>query len=396
MEYVAGGNLLDQMRMGMQVGEIANLANQTLAALIFLHDQAVMHRDIKPANILCVSRNHYKLADFGVSKDVAPVLSKQGTVEYMAPEVHDRAPYSCPADMWSLGVVLFECMDELPGGCPGAGGRRWCEKVLSKFMLYYHRNLKRPPKWEGKETIELLLFIKEALLLMDPNERQSARECHGNYQNLLEVVGSGEGSEAGDGANTPTQAHPRGSFPPASLNTSEDDEAGEETSSTVRWNGEGTPEQGREPRYIQNEDKSAVTTQSSARTSRGSFFQSPPSFGGGPIYDPSRVILDYPSIGEGSTYDPGVTHLPSVGYDPAHHFASVPSMSETGPLARSISEGSIKRRRDSKTSTEGDENDGSVTGNEASAAGSGDDLVSSPSVVNITSTKSHKRSKSAA
>lgn len=396
----------------MQVGEIANLANQTLAALIFLHDQGVMHRDIKPGNILCVAQNHYKLADFGVSKDVAPsLLSKQGTAEYMAPEVHDLAPYSYPADMWSLGVVLFECMEALPDGRPGADGRKWCERVFSKFILYYDRNIKRPPYWKGKETIELILFIKEALLHMDPDERLSARECVENYHHLLENVGDGEDWDTGIGAKTPTQAHPSGSFPPASLNTSEDDEAGEESSSTVRWNGEGTPEEGREPRDFQNEDKSAVTTHSSAGTSfRGSFFQSPPSFGGGPISNPSRDILDFPSIAEGTTYDPGVAHLPSVGtgilYDPAHVFASVPSMSETGTLTRSISEGSIKRRRDSNTSSEGDENDGSVTssrrasyrpGNEVAAAGSGDGLVSHPSVVRITSsTQSHKRSKSAA
>lgn len=82
MEYVAGGTLLQRLRVDMEFGEVAHLAHQTLAAVFFLHDQGVMHRDIKPANILCVTPDHYKLADFGVSKDVAPFLSKEGTAEY--------------------------------------------------------------------------------------------------------------------------------------------------------------------------------------------------------------------------------------------------------------------------------------------------------------------------
>lgn len=435
MEYVAGGNLLEQMRGGMQVCEIANLANQTVAALIFLHDQGVMHRDIKPANILCVARNHYKLADFGVSKEVAPLLSKQGTAEYMAPEVHDIAPYSYSADMWSLGVVLFECMDDLPNERPGADGRKWCEKVFRKFMLYYDQNIKRRQIWNRTDNIELMRFVKEALLHMNPDERLSARECHENYEHLLEIVGGSASSDAGDGASTPRQAHPSGSFPPASLNNSEVDEAGEETSHTVRWVGEGTPEEGREHQDFRNEDRSATTTHSNAGSSfQGSFFQNPPSIRWGSIFNPSRVILDVPSFGPDTVFDPGLTHHPSGGagtpYDPAHTFTTVPSKSEipsvgtgtpydparafttiptmsgTGTHTRSISEGSIKRRRDSYDSADGDENDGFVTpvnqasylaGIEDAAAGLGDRIVSYPSIIRVTSsTQSHKRSKSAA
>ena len=91
----------------MGFGEIANLANQTLAALVFLHDQKILHRDIKPQNILCVTPNHYKLADFGVSKEIAPSMSKQGTAEYFAPEVYDQTPYSFSADIVSNELFFF-------------------------------------------------------------------------------------------------------------------------------------------------------------------------------------------------------------------------------------------------------------------------------------------------
>lgn len=107
MEYAPGGNLAQQMGILMGFGEITNLANQTLAALVFLHDQKILHRDIKPQNILCVTASHYKLADFGVSKELAPSLSKQGTAEYIAPEVFNQTPYSFSADIVSKELFFF-------------------------------------------------------------------------------------------------------------------------------------------------------------------------------------------------------------------------------------------------------------------------------------------------
>ena len=323
MEYVAGGNLLQQMKEGMSLGEIKNLANQTLAALVFLHNQEVMHRDIKLANILCVSRCHYKLADFGVSKEVAPLLSKQGTAEYMAPEVHDLAPYSYPADIWSLGVVLFECMDDLPVGRPGKNGRRWCEIVLSNFTRYYS-------DIKGSDAFVFILLIKNAMLRMNPTERLSARRCLEDYGHLWEDLGRGDHLDAGNGVHTPTQAHSNRSFVPDSLGTSECDDTEEATSIIVGPNGEDRAEKGREVRMFRNEDRTTV------------------------VHDKARTAFQ-------SGLDPGP---PSIGgaqlYDPAHEFASVPSMSESGMHGRSTSDGNIKRRRDSHASAEGAD-DGSVT-----------------------------------
>ena len=107
MEYAPGGNLAQQISLDMDLGEIVNLANQTLAALVFLHGQGVIHRDVKPQNILCMTSNHYKLADFGVSKGVVPSLSMQGTAEYVAPEVYDQASYSFPADIVSPSISFI-------------------------------------------------------------------------------------------------------------------------------------------------------------------------------------------------------------------------------------------------------------------------------------------------
>lgn len=54
----------------MGFDQIAKLIGPILSALVFLHDENVIHWDLKPANILCVTPNHYSLADFGVSREV--------------------------------------------------------------------------------------------------------------------------------------------------------------------------------------------------------------------------------------------------------------------------------------------------------------------------------------
>ena len=382
MEYAAGGSLVRQMSAGIEFGEITKVANQTLSALVFLHDQGIMHRDLKPANILCITLGHYKIADFGVSKEVAPLMSKQGTVEYMAPEVHDRTPYSYPADIWSLGVVLFECLNYLPNGVPGMNGRKWCEKVLSKCRKYC--------QWcedmNASDALELTEFIGTAMLHMNPNKRLSARECLENYQYLWVGLSDSEDSKAASGANTPTQMHPNGSFPPNSHNESEVTEVGAETSSTARWNGGGMSEARRKPQNFRNDDRTTVKDHGKAKESLlGSISSSPPSVSEEELYDPSSVLPLPSSIGGGKLYDPAnvIPWPASIGETlevPGRTILNVPTTSETQTRAHSISDRSMTSRRDSDASAEGAEEDGSVTpgrrapyhpGNEVAAPGRG-------------------------
>ena len=381
MEYVPGGNLAQQMSHGMGLGETANLANQALTALVFLHDQGVMHRDIKPANILCVTPDHYKLADFGVSREVAPSLSRQGTAEYNAPEVYDLAPYSFPADIWSLGVVLLECMDGLPDGHPGTLGRKWYEEVLSNLLAYYQRCKKR-----GGDALKLPRFVTISMLRMDADERLSARRCLESCQHLWESLAHTEDWEARRGEKTLVKAHPNESFPPHTLDNSDGDETGAETSNTVRWDGGGLSETGREPLEFRNEDRAAVTGHGKAGESFLGSLSSLSSVGKGELYDPSNILPWPLSIGGGTLYDPtNVVPWPAsisggTLYDPSRAISSVPSTFKTEMHAHSISDTRQKSRRDGDDSVEGIEEDGSVTpgrrapyhpGNEVAAPGLG-------------------------
>eukprot|EP01114_Cavostelium_apophysatum_P002606 TRINITY_DN12309_c0_g1_i1.p1 TRINITY_DN12309_c0_g1~~TRINITY_DN12309_c0_g1_i1.p1 ORF type:complete len:228 (-),score=28.43 TRINITY_DN12309_c0_g1_i1:342-1025(-) len=91
------------------------IACQLARALEYIHSRNILHRDIKPANILLNQDSQSgewtaKLADFGLAKsvEVRAAQTRAGTMDYMAPEVHFREPYSSPADIFSLGCVFSD------------------------------------------------------------------------------------------------------------------------------------------------------------------------------------------------------------------------------------------------------------------------------------------------
>jgi hypothetical protein len=92
------------------VGKV-ELLIQALEALAYLHRRGVLHHDLKPANML-VANGQVRLLDFGLA-----VLASQqrdddafGTLQYLAPEVLDGAPYTEAADLYSLGVIAYELL----------------------------------------------------------------------------------------------------------------------------------------------------------------------------------------------------------------------------------------------------------------------------------------------
>ena len=134
MELLAGGDLFDRIvdKGRYTETESRQVMRRLLAAIHYLHqDQNVVHRDLKPENILLVSHNNdvqVKLTDFGLAKTVNDEGCKTfcGTPQYFAPEVlrrqhtvKGRGRYGKPADMWSLGVILYVL---LSGTQPFEGG----------------------------------------------------------------------------------------------------------------------------------------------------------------------------------------------------------------------------------------------------------------------------------
>lgn len=86
---------------------------QTSLAVRYLHRRNILHRDIKPENILMDDAFRPKLADFGWSCPLDEVSLRStlaGTFEYMPPEIANEEFHGSKADVWSLGVLLFELL----------------------------------------------------------------------------------------------------------------------------------------------------------------------------------------------------------------------------------------------------------------------------------------------
>mmetsp|Transcript_29219 Transcript_29219/g.61497 ORF Transcript_29219/g.61497 Transcript_29219/m.61497 type:complete len:437 (-) Transcript_29219:291-1601(-) len=100
---------------------IAAIAFQMIWGLAYLHHENTLHRDIKPANVLVSSSGRVKLADFGIVSQKSQQSESDddennmnvtviGTTRYMSPERIRGKPYAMSSDVWSLGLVLLECV----------------------------------------------------------------------------------------------------------------------------------------------------------------------------------------------------------------------------------------------------------------------------------------------
>jgi eukaryotic-like serine/threonine-protein kinase len=113
-EYVEAGSLGDRLtKSPPSIAETTRWLGEIAAALEYAHLHGVIHRDIKPANILIDHHGRALLADFGIAQSAqktgafAPSL---GTLRYMSPEQLEGKPATPQSDVYSLGVVLHECI----------------------------------------------------------------------------------------------------------------------------------------------------------------------------------------------------------------------------------------------------------------------------------------------
>ena len=117
MEYCGGTTLRDMLRFEKRIPEVnlRSIADQLLSALEVAHAANVIHRDIKPDNVMVGSDGQIKLTDFGIAKLLtAGTMTQAGQVmgspAYMSPEQVLGKQVDGRSDLFSAGVVLYECL----------------------------------------------------------------------------------------------------------------------------------------------------------------------------------------------------------------------------------------------------------------------------------------------
>jgi serine/threonine-protein kinase len=117
MQCVEGETLTELLRRHgrLPAGEVADLGTQAAAGLAHAHAAGLVHRDVKPRNLLLDADGTLRIADFGIARSadathVTQVGTVLGTVGYLAPEQAAAEPVTGAADVYSLGVVLYELL----------------------------------------------------------------------------------------------------------------------------------------------------------------------------------------------------------------------------------------------------------------------------------------------
>ena len=120
MELLKGRDLRQLRQEGWRAtpAQAALIVRRVADALAFAHSKGVIHRDVKPANIFMVGRTQPRVLDFGIARvahhqDNGDTMPGAGSPYYMAPEQVRRMPADRRADVFSLGVVLYELLTDV-------------------------------------------------------------------------------------------------------------------------------------------------------------------------------------------------------------------------------------------------------------------------------------------
>jgi len=168
MKYLRGSSLSEilQERGVIPPEEIRSFLKQTAGALGYAHQNGIVHRDIKPDNIMFDEMGHAILTDFGIAKAASGTRltgtgMSIGTPHYMSPEQARAQPLDGRSDIYSLGVVAYQC---LTGQVPYDGE--------DAFSIGYKHIMEELPIPQLSTSDQRALFeVVQKMMAKDPDER---------------------------------------------------------------------------------------------------------------------------------------------------------------------------------------------------------------------------------
>ncbi len=117
MEYIKASNLKDVIYQNAPLNRDTCFSyfRQIAGAVQYAHDNGIIHRDLKPQNVLVDDGGVVKVTDFGIaraitSSSLTQTGSMMGSVQYFSPEQAQGKPVDRTTDIYSLGIILFECL----------------------------------------------------------------------------------------------------------------------------------------------------------------------------------------------------------------------------------------------------------------------------------------------
>jgi serine/threonine-protein kinase len=168
MELLEGMDLRELIRnASLKASQALTIAASVAEGLGVAHAQGVIHRDVKPGNIMLLADGRVKIMDFGIARLREPAVKTQtglllGSPQYMSPEQIVGQPFDHRADIFSLGLVLYEML---------TGVRPFAGEDLGELTFKLANLAATPPSHIARDLPPVVDLIVARALKKKPDER---------------------------------------------------------------------------------------------------------------------------------------------------------------------------------------------------------------------------------